>query len=54
MNIYMGTFCLDQFVPDLQVRRIAGGSHWVIHEKSAVVNSYIRDFIEKGREQEGA
>ncbi len=48
---------LDQFVPDLQVRRIADGSHWVIHEKSFLVNSTMRDFIENGREsrmQEGA
>jgi epoxide hydrolase 4 len=48
---------LDQFVPDLQVRRIADGSHWVIHEKPALVNSTMRDFIENRREsrmQEGA
>jgi epoxide hydrolase 4 len=37
---------LDEFVPDLQVRRIADGSHWVIHEESALVNSYMRDFID--------
>jgi len=43
---------LDHFVPDLRVRRIADGSHWVIHEKSALVNSYMRDFIEKGRESQ--
>jgi epoxide hydrolase 4 len=48
---------LDQFVPDLWVRRIAEGSHWVIHEESALVNSTMRDFIESGHEsqmQEGA
>ncbi len=37
---------LDQFVPNLTVKRIAEGSHWVIHEKPVLVNSYIRDFIE--------
>ena len=37
---------LDQFVSDLQVRRVADGSHWVIHEKPALVNSLMRDFIE--------
>jgi pimeloyl-ACP methyl ester carboxylesterase len=36
---------LDAFVPDLTVKRIPDGSHWVIHEKPGLVNSYIRDFI---------
>jgi pimeloyl-ACP methyl ester carboxylesterase len=36
---------LDRFVPDLTVKRIPDGSHWVIHEKPGLVNSYIRDFI---------
>jgi epoxide hydrolase 4 len=36
---------LDQFVPRLTVKRIPDGSHWVIHEKQAEVNAYIREFI---------
>ena len=36
---------LDKYVPNLTVKRIPDGSHWVIHEKPALVNSYIRDFI---------
>ena len=36
---------LDQFVPQLTIKRIPEGTHWVIHEKSAEVNDYIRDFI---------
>ena len=36
---------LNQFVPELTVKRIADGSHWVIHEKPAEVNQYIREFI---------
>lgn len=36
---------LDQFVSDLQVRRISDGSHWVIHEQPALVNSLMRDFL---------
>jgi pimeloyl-ACP methyl ester carboxylesterase len=36
---------MDQFVPNLVVKRIPDGSHWVIHEKPALVNGYIRDFI---------
>lgn len=37
---------LDKFVPDLIIKRIPDGSHWVIHEKPALVNAYMRDFIE--------
>ena len=36
---------LDGFVPQLQVRRIADGSHWVVHEKPELVNRYIREFL---------
>ena len=36
---------LDQFVPQLMIKRVADGSHWVIHEKPAEVNGYIRAFI---------
>ena len=37
---------LDAFVPDLAIRRIPDGSHWVIHEKPDEVNRLIREFIE--------
>jgi pimeloyl-ACP methyl ester carboxylesterase len=40
---------LDGFVPNLTVKRIPDGSHWVIHEKPGLVNSYIRDFIASKR-----
>ncbi|HTS47471.1 MAG TPA: alpha/beta hydrolase [Bryobacteraceae bacterium] len=36
---------LDKFVPQLTVKRIPDGSHWVIHEKRDEVNAAIRDFI---------
>lgn len=36
---------LDQFVPDLTIKRVPDGSHWVVHEKPEVVNTAIRDFI---------
>ena len=38
---------LDKFVPQLTVKRIPEGSHWVIHEKPAEVNQYLREFIAK-------
>jgi len=37
---------LEKYVPNLTIRRIPDGSHWVIHEKPALVNAYIREFIE--------
>jgi pimeloyl-ACP methyl ester carboxylesterase len=36
---------LEQFVPDLTVRRIPDGNHWVIYQKPELVNRYIREFI---------
>jgi pimeloyl-ACP methyl ester carboxylesterase len=36
---------LEQFVPDLTVRRIPDGNHWVIHQKPELVNRYIHEFI---------
>ena len=36
---------LEKFVPQLTIKRIPDGSHWVIHEKRAEVNAAIRDFI---------
>ena len=39
---------LDKFVPNLTIKRIPEGTHWVIHEKPALVDGYIREFI-KGK-----
>jgi pimeloyl-ACP methyl ester carboxylesterase len=36
---------LEQYVPRLTVKRIPDASHWVVHEKPAEVNGYIREFI---------
>lgn len=36
---------LDQFVPQLTIKRIPDGTHWVIHEKPAEVNADIRELI---------
>ena len=37
---------LGEFVLDLHIRRIADGTHWLIHERPAIVNSLLRDFIQ--------
>jgi pimeloyl-ACP methyl ester carboxylesterase len=36
---------LQQYVPDLTVRRVPEGSHWVIHEQPAAINAAIRGFL---------
>ena len=36
---------LDAYVPDLTVRRIPDGTHWVIHEQPQLVARYMREFI---------
>jgi pimeloyl-ACP methyl ester carboxylesterase len=36
---------LEKYVPNLTVKRIPDGSHWVIHEKPELVNAYIHEFI---------
>jgi pimeloyl-ACP methyl ester carboxylesterase len=36
---------LDKFVPAVTIKRIPDGTHWVIHEKPALINGYIREFI---------
>jgi epoxide hydrolase 4 len=41
---------LGEFVPKLTIKRVADGSHWVIHEKPAEVNSYIRAFIQSAKQ----
>jgi pimeloyl-ACP methyl ester carboxylesterase len=36
---------LDKYVPQITIKRIPDGTHWVIHEQPALVNQYIREFI---------
>jgi pimeloyl-ACP methyl ester carboxylesterase len=36
---------LEEFVPDLTVRRFPDASHWIVHEQPAVINSAIREFL---------
>lgn len=36
---------LDEYVKNLTVRRIADGTHWVIHEKTAEVIADMREFL---------
>ncbi|MGH9714995.1 MAG: alpha/beta fold hydrolase [Candidatus Acidiferrales bacterium] len=36
---------LEQFVPNLRIECVPDATHWVVHEKPALVNSLIRDFF---------
>jgi epoxide hydrolase 4 len=36
---------LDQYVPDLTVKRIPDGTHWVIHEQPKLVAQHMRDWM---------
>ncbi|BBB67009.1 epoxide hydrolase [Undibacterium sp. YM2] len=37
---------IENFVDDIQIQRIAEGSHWVIHEQPERVNRLIRQFLQ--------
>ncbi|MEH2500430.1 pimeloyl-ACP methyl ester carboxylesterase [Bradyrhizobium sp. AZCC 1678] len=37
---------LDKYVPHLTIHRIEGGSHWILDEHPALINRYIRAFLE--------
>jgi pimeloyl-ACP methyl ester carboxylesterase len=36
---------LEEFVPNLTLKRIPNGTHWVIHEHPGLVNHTVREFI---------
>jgi pimeloyl-ACP methyl ester carboxylesterase len=36
---------LDEYIPDLKIKRIPEGSHWIINEEPDKVNSLIREFL---------
>ncbi|OCK58742.1 alpha/beta hydrolase [Bradyrhizobium sp. LMTR 3] len=36
---------LETYVPDLTLREIVGGSHWILDEHPTIVNRHIREFL---------
>jgi pimeloyl-ACP methyl ester carboxylesterase len=38
---------LEEFVPDLTIKRVSDGTHWVVHEKPALISHLIREFLRK-------
>lgn len=46
------TYGTEAYVTDFTIRYIANCSHWVQQEQPALVNQYIRDFLERDRLRE--
>lgn len=38
---------LEQYVPHLEVKKVPGASHWIVHEQPALVAREIEGFIER-------
>ncbi len=36
---------LDEYIPNLTIRRIPEGTHWIAHEHPDLVNRYIREYM---------
>ena len=36
---------LQDYVPRMDLRRIEGATHWIVHEQPALVAAYLRDFL---------
>ena len=36
---------LDEYIPELKIKRIPEGSHWIINERPDKINSLIREFL---------
>lgn len=41
------TYGLEQWVPNIQIKRIPDSGHWVQQEKPELVNQYMREFLVK-------
>lgn len=37
---------LDSYVPNLQVRRVEGASHWLVHEQGPLVTQWLIEFLQ--------
>jgi pimeloyl-ACP methyl ester carboxylesterase len=36
---------LDDYVPRMDLRRIEGATHWIVHEQPALVAAHLQDFL---------
>ncbi len=39
---------LDAYVPNMQLERIPGASHWIVHEQPALVTRALHNFLKRG------
>ncbi len=39
---------LEDFVPNMQLQRVSGASHWIVHERPEQVAGYIQRFLTPG------
>lgn len=37
---------VEEYVPDLELRRVPDAGHWIVHQKPDLVNGAIREFLE--------
>jgi pimeloyl-ACP methyl ester carboxylesterase len=36
---------LDDYIPNLTLKKVANATHWVIHEQPQLVAGYLQDFL---------
>jgi pimeloyl-ACP methyl ester carboxylesterase len=36
---------LDDYIPNLTLRKVENATHWVIHEQPQLVAAYLQDFL---------
>jgi pimeloyl-ACP methyl ester carboxylesterase len=36
---------LEAYIPDLQIHRVQDATHWIIHERPALVHQLIAEFL---------
>jgi pimeloyl-ACP methyl ester carboxylesterase len=39
---------LEAWVPNMQLERIPGASHWIVHEQPALVARALQNFLNRG------
>ena len=36
---------LDAYVPDLRLHRVPGATHWIVHERPALIQQHLSEFL---------
>lgn len=40
---------LDDYVPRMEIRRVPGATHWIVHEQPAMIAREVESFLARGR-----